>query len=125
VTKRPPTKTCGGTAPCIRNLGEPRLASRSGSFTPVVRYPVRMGQEDRCVGEPVLTTWRRDSSHGLIAPYYSCVAVEVNAVTIYNPLKPSSDYTYHLIPRTATLHFTHRVYLRVSYDSHNKQRLFP
>jgi hypothetical protein len=44
---------------------------------------------------------------------------------ITNPLKPSGHYMYHLLWHTKILHSAHRVYLCVSYGSHNKQRLFP
>jgi hypothetical protein len=39
-------------------------------------------------------------------------------------LKPRGNYMYHLLLKSVTLHFTHRVYLRVSYDTQVKQRLF-
>jgi peptidyl-tRNA hydrolase len=45
-------------------------------------------------------------------------------VTNINPLKTSGNYMYHLLVRSITLHFTHRVYVWVSYVSQNKQRLF-
>jgi hypothetical protein len=43
---------------------------------------------------------------------------------LYQILRPNSNYMCHL-PRLVKLHFAHRVYLWVSYDSHRKQRLFP
>jgi hypothetical protein len=42
-----------------------------------------------------------------------------------NPLKPSGNCMYHLLKQSVTLHFAHRVYLCVFYNSHNKQQLFP
>jgi len=39
--------------------------------------------------------------------------------------EPGGWYTYHLISDSETLHSPHRVCLCVSYNSHNKMRLFP
>jgi hypothetical protein len=41
------------------------------------------------------------------------------------PLKPSGNYLYRLLYNSIILHFAHIVYLWVSYDYQNKQRLFP
>jgi hypothetical protein len=45
--------------------------------------------------------------------------------TVLNPLEPSGYYMYHLLYHTKTRHFAHTLHLRVPYESHNKQRLFP
>jgi hypothetical protein len=42
-----------------------------------------------------------------------------------NTLQLSGNCIYHLLQQSVTLHYVHTVYLCVSYDSHNKQRLFP
>jgi hypothetical protein len=42
----------------------------------------------------------------------------------FNPLKCSGYYMYHPGKHSKALHFAHKVYLCVSYGSHNKQRLF-
>jgi hypothetical protein len=40
--------------------------------------------------------------------------------SLLNPLKPSGQYTYHLLQHTKTLHSAHTAYLCVPYGSHNK-----
>jgi hypothetical protein len=42
-----------------------------------------------------------------------------------NPLKLSGYCMYHLLLRTTSLHFVHRVHPCVWYGSQNKQLLFP
>jgi hypothetical protein len=44
---------------------------------------------------------------------------------IFNPLEASGYYMYHLLYHTKTRHSAHTLDLRVPYESHNKQRLFP
>jgi hypothetical protein len=46
-------------------------------------------------------------------------------VAAINPLEPSGYYMYHPLYHTKTLHSAHTLHLRVPYESHNKQRLFP
>jgi hypothetical protein len=41
-----------------------------------------------------------------------------------NPSKPSVYCIYHLLYHAKTLHCAHRVYLCLSYGSHNKQQLY-
>jgi hypothetical protein len=41
-----------------------------------------------------------------------------------NSLKHSGSYMCRLLLHSINLHFAHRVYLWVSYDSQDKQRLF-
>jgi hypothetical protein len=43
---------------------------------------------------------------------------------ILKNLKPSGNSMYHLLYHSLTPRFVHGVYLCVSYNSHNKQRLF-
>jgi hypothetical protein len=43
----------------------------------------------------------------------------------HHPFSPSGNYMYHPLWQSVILHFAHRVYLCVSYDSQNKQLLFP
>jgi hypothetical protein len=42
-----------------------------------------------------------------------------------NPLEPSGYYMYHLLYHTKTRQSAHTLHLRVPYESHNKQLLFP
>jgi hypothetical protein len=42
-----------------------------------------------------------------------------------NTLEPSSYYMYHLLYHTKTRHSAYTLHLRVPYESHYKQRLFP
>jgi hypothetical protein len=49
----------------------------------------------------------------------------LDLLPLFNHLKPTGYYRYHLLYNTKTLYSEHRVCLCVSYDSHIKQRLFP
>jgi hypothetical protein len=43
---------------------------------------------------------------------------------LLNFFRHSGNYTYHLVLQSITLHFAHRAYLWVSYDSQNKKLFF-
>jgi len=43
---------------------------------------------------------------------------------IIEPIKPRDNYIYCHMAHLKDLRFAHRLYLLISYDSHNKEKLF-
>jgi hypothetical protein len=63
-----------------------------------------------------------------IAIYWILVNLNLKLVVdvpLFNPLKPSGYYMYHMTQHTKSLHSAHRVCCCVPYGSHSKQRVLP
>jgi hypothetical protein len=105
--------SCVGTARSIGgNLSQLRARSISGSWTP------------RCEQwRVVLSMWMRRIPRAHVAVLKNEVYNSTVQATLHRS-KHIGNYMLHLISQSVTLHFAHRVYSCVSYDSQIKQRLF-
>jgi hypothetical protein len=61
-------------------------------------------------------------------PSHAVILLWMNGVwwnVIFNPLKPSGNYMYHLLWQSVILSFANKMYVSVQCHSQNKQRLLP